>query len=420
MDKMAKTAQGPLAGIRILDLTRIMAGPYCTQMLGDLGAEIIKVERPSSGDDTRGWGPPFLRNRGGQEISELSAYFLSVNRNKSSLALAMDTPPGQKILQALARKCDVVVENFKVGGLQKYGLDYPTLSQYHPELIYCAITGFGQTGPNRQKAGYDFIAQGISGMMSITGEAQGEPQKCGVAILDVVTGMYAATAILAALHARDRDGQGDYIDLSLADAGLASLINLGSSYLTTQDTPTRLGNAHAAIVPYQVFSCADGAVIITAGNDGQFARLCDYLECPKWAQDARFTTNAARVQNRAVLTEFLQEKLMTRTRHDIIMALEARSVPVGPVNTIAQALEDSQAKARDMRIKFPCPTPHDGTMEMVASPMKFTRNSVTYRKAPPQLGEDSHRILRDMLGLDDAQITALLADQIIGIAADMP
>jgi formyl-CoA transferase len=383
---------GPLDGLVVLDLSRILAGPTCTQLLGDLGAEVLKIES-LQGDDTRGWGPPFALDPDGKP-TDLSAYFMSSNRNKKSVAVDLTDGQVQKALHALAGRADVVIENFKPGGLRKYGLDHETLCAAYPGLVYCSISGFGQTGPNRDKPGYDLMAQGFAGIMSITGEAQGEPMKVGVGVADIVCGLYAATGILAALRHRDATGEGQHIDIALVDATLSWLTNQGLNYLTSGISPTRAGNAHPNIVPYQVFATADGHVIVAVGNDSQYARFCDYLGQPGWATDPRFATNTARLANRDVLVPMLAGVLAGRTMQDVIEGLEARKVPVGPVNTIEQALESEQARARGMTVTLPAPQTAKGEVRLIGNPLKFSRTPVSYRSAPPSTGADTETVLR--------------------------
>jgi formyl-CoA transferase len=383
---------GPLDGLVVLDLSRILAGPTCTQLLGDLGAEVLKIES-LGGDDTRGWGPPFALDPDGKP-TDLSAYFMSSNRNKKSVAVDLTDGQVQKMLHALAGRADVVIENFKPGGLRKYGLDHETLCAAYPGLVYCSISGFGQTGPNRDKPGYDLMAQGFAGIMSITGEAQGEPMKVGVGVADIVCGLYAATGILAALRHRDATGEGQHIDIALVDATLSWLTNQGLNYLTSGISPTRAGNAHPNIVPYQVFATADGHVIVAVGNDSQYVRFCDYLGQPGWATDPRFATNTARLANRDVLVPMLAGVLAGRTMQDVIEGLEARKVPVGPVNTIEQALESEQARARGMTVTLPAPQTAKGEVRLIGNPLKFSRTPVSYRSAPPSTGADTETVLR--------------------------
>ena len=382
---------GPLDGLVVLDLSRILAGPTCTQLLGDLGAEVIKIESPA-GDDTRTWGPPFALDTQGAS-TDLSAYFMSSNRNKKSVAVDLTDPEVQKMLHGLAGRADVVIENFKPGGLKKYGLDHETLCAMYPGLVYCSISGFGQTGSNRDKPGYDLMAQGYGGIMSITGEAAGEPMKVGVGVADVVCGLYAATGILAALRHRDATGEGQHIDIALMDATMAWLVNQGLNYLTSGVSPTRAGNAHPNIVPYQVFATSDGYVIVAVGNDSQFARLCDYLGQPGWASDPRFATNTARLRHRETLVPMIAGALAVRSMAEVIAGLEARKVPVGPVNTIEQALESDQAQARGMTITLPAPQTAAGAVRLLGNPLKFSRTPVSYRSAPPSTGADTEAVL---------------------------
>ena len=386
-----------LAGVRVLDLTRVLAGPWCTQVLADLGADVIKVERPGSGDDTRGWGPPFLKDAEGNETPE-SAYFLCANRNKRSLTVDLSTAQGQAIIRRLAMRSDVLVENFKVGDMARYGLDAATLRAAHPGLVYCSITGFGQDGPYAQRAGYDFAVQGLGGLMSVTGAADGEPQKVGVAVADLFTGMYATVAILAALRHRDATGEGQVIDMALLDAQVAMLANLGSHYLVGGQVPARQGNAHANIVPYQVFAVADGHIIVAVGNDRQFARLCELLGEPELASDERFSTNAGRVRHRDVLVPQLQSALMSRDRQTWLVLLEAAGVPCGPVNDIADVFGDPQVRARDMCINME----HQSavSLPLVASPIKMSATPIRYVRPPPLLGEHTEEILAEMEGID--------------------
>src|SRR6056297_2780620 len=392
-----KPMPGPLDGLVVLDLSRILAGPTCTQLLGDLGAEVIKIEN-LSGDDTRAWGPPSAMGADGAP-TDLSAYFLSVNRNKKSVAVDLADRRVQRALADLAGRADVVIENFKPGGLRGYGLDHETLCARYPGLVYCSISGFGQTGPNRDKPGYDLMAQGYGGIMSITGEVGEEPMKVGVGVADVVCGLYAATGILAALRHRDATGDGQHIDLALVDATMSWLVNQGLNYLTSGIAPTRAGNAHPNIVPYQVFATSDGYVIVAVGNDSQYARFCDYLGQPDWATDPRFATNTARLGSRDTLVPMIAGVLATRTMQDVIDGLEARKVPVGPVNTIEQALESDQARARGMTVSLPADQVAGGAVRLLGNPLKFSRTPVSYRRAPPATGADTGAVLR-RLGKD--------------------
>jgi crotonobetainyl-CoA:carnitine CoA-transferase CaiB-like acyl-CoA transferase len=416
---MTDAAQAPMSleGIRVLDLSRVLAGPWCTQVLADLGADIIKVEKPSrpgtpGGDDTRGWGPPFLRDREGHETAE-SAYYLGTNRNKRSVTIDIATPEGADLVRALADRADVLVENFKVGDLARRGLDAASLLARNPRLVYCSITGFGQTGPYRERAGYDYAIQGMGGLMSVTGpsraeiaddDAGGGPQKVGVAVADLFTGMYATVAILAALRHRDRTGQGQAIDMALLDAQVAMLANLGAGYLASRIAPQRAGNAHQNVVPYQVFEVADGHLILAVGNDGQFARFCTVAGCSELASDARFARNADRVRNRAALIPLLAARLKARPRAVWLADLEAAKVPAGPINDLAEVFADPQVQDRGMTVELPHPLA--GAVRVVASPIKLAATPVRYRCAPPLLGSDTQDVLAE-LGLDGAAIAAL-------------
>ncbi|MBV8503351.1 MAG: CoA transferase [Paucibacter sp.] len=393
-----------LAGVRVLDLSRVLAGPWCTQTLADLGADVIKVERPGSGDDTRGWGPPFLKDQQGQDTAE-AAYYLGTNRNKRSICIDIARPEGQELIRQMAREFDVLVENFKVGDLARYGLDYASLSALNPRLVFCSITGFGQTGPYKDRAGYDYAIQGLGGLMSVTGERDdlpgGGPQKVGVAVADLFTGLYATIGILAALRHRDLTGQGQFVDMALLDTQLAMLANLGANFMVTGKAPSRVGNAHVNIVPYQVFEASDGHLILAVGNDGQFAKFAEIAGQPQWAVDERFATNAARVRHRELLVPQIAAVLKTRARDAWLAELEAAKVPGGPINNLAQAFADPQAQARGMRV--PMPHPHDPDLHLVASPLKLSATPVAYRHAPPLLGQHSRSVLAE-LGLSDAQI----------------
>jgi len=378
----------PLTGIRVLDLTRVLAGPWCTQNLADLGAEVIKIERPGSGDDTRAWGPPYLKDAAGNDTSE-AAYYLSANRNKLSVALDIASPRGAELVRALAEQSDILVENFKVGGLAKYGLDYESLRQVNPRLIYCSITGFGQTGPYASRPGYDFMIQGMGGLMSITGERDdlpgGGPQKAGVAVADLMTGMYSTVGILAALHERGRSGLGQHIDMALLDCQVAMMANQNLNYMTSGKAPRRAGNAHQNLVPYQVFAASDGHLIVAVGNDSQFRNYCGAIGLPELAADPRFSTNPQRVKNREELVPLLAERMATGERDHWLAALEAVGVPAGPINTLDQVYEDPQVLARGMKRELPHPAA--GVVPMAASPLKFSDSPVEYRRAPPMLGE---------------------------------
>jgi len=391
-------AAGALEGLVVLDLSRILAGPTCTQLLGDLGATVIKIENPATrGDDTREWGPPFALGRDGRP-TDLSSYFMSANRNKYSVAVDIATPEGQATVRAIAARADVVVENFKPGGLAKYGLDYQSLSAEFPRLVYCSISGYGQTGPNREKPGYDLMAQGFGGIMSLTGEPDGEPMKVGVGIADVMCGMYAAVGILAALRHRDRTGEGQYIDLALVDSQVAWLINEGVAHLTTGGPRPRRGNQHATIVPYQTFRTSDGHVLVAVGNDSQYRRFCEFLGRPDLAEDPAFATNPARLQNRDRLIPQLEALISRFTRDEVIAGLEARKVPVGPVNTVEQVFASDQVAARGMRIDMPRGDIDRGGVELIGNPLKFSATPVAYRRPPPHFGEDTEAVLAWLAG----------------------
>ena len=401
---------GPLSNIRVLDLTRVLAGPWATQMLADFGAEVIKIEKPGDGDDTRGWGPPFITNPDGTRGD--AAYFLSANRGKQSVCIDMASAEGQKLIRALAEKSDVVIENFKVGGLKKYGLDYDSLKPLNPKLIYCSITGFGQDGPYANRAGYDFMIQGMAGSMSITGEPDGAPMKSGVAYADIFTGLHAVIGITAALFHRERTGIGQYLDLALLDSQVAVLANQASNYLVGGKVPGRLGNAHPNIVPYQTFPTADGHIIVAVGNDRQFKEYCAIIGVPKLSADERFKTNRGRVENRKELIPLLAAPMKTRTTAEWVAAFEADAVPCGPINTIAQMFEDPQVLARGLQIGL---TRDDGVqIPGVANPIQFSETPVEYEKAPPRLGDGTTAVLTNVLGLTDSEIAALKVSGAIG------
>lgn len=399
---------GALSHIRVLDLSRVLAGPWAGQNLADLGAEVIKVERPGSGDDTRAWGPPYLKDQDGQPTSE-SAYYLSANRNKRSVTIDFTKPEGQELVRKLAASADVVLENFKVGGLRKYGLDYESLAQVNPRLIYCSVTGFGQNGPYAARAGYDFMIQGLGGLMSITGRGNDEPGagpiKVGVALTDIMTGLYSTIAVLAALAHREVSGEGQYIDMALLDVQVACLANQAMNFLTTGQPPVRLGNAHPNIVPYQDFPTADGDMILTIGNDGQFAKFAQLAGHPEWAEDPRFATNAARVKHRDVLIPLIRQATVMRTTAEWIELLEQAGVPCGPINDLKQVFDDPQVQARGLRIEMPHPTA--GRVPLVANPIRLSKTPVEYRLAPPLLGQHTHSVLKEVLGLDEAEIEKL-------------
>ncbi len=402
----AQPLTGPLAGIKVLDLSRVLAGPWSGQMLGDLGAEVIKVEQPGQGDDTRKWGPPFL-----PDGSRDSAYYLCANRNKRSVAIDMYRPEGQELVRKLAAEADIVLENFRVGGLAKYGLDYAALKAVRPDLIYCSITGFGQTGPDKDKGGYDFLIQGMSGLMSVTGEANGHPLKVGIPVSDLTTGLYATISILAALQHRNRTGEGQHIDLALLDAQMALLANQGSNWLNGGAEPRRMGNQHPTIVPYQDFACADGDIIIALGNDRQFRDLVAVLGLPEMAEDPRFATSAQRSDNREAMFAAINPAIASWKSEDLLAALEAAKLPCGKINTIPQALVQPQTVARELVQEI---ARDDGTpVRFVGYPGKFSASPVTYRHAPPRSGQDTRAVLGEVLGLSDAEVDALAAEGIV-------
>jgi len=391
---------GALSHLRVLDLSRVLAGPWSGQILADLGADVIKVERPGSGDDTRAWGPPFLKDAQGENTSE-AAYYLSANRNKRSVTIDFTQPEGQRLVRELAAKSDVVIENFKVGGLAAYGLDYTSLKAVNPKLVYCSITGFGQTGPYAKRAGYDFMIQGLGGLMSLTGRPDGEegagPVKVGVALTDILTGLYSTVAILAALAHRDQAGVGQHIDMALLDVQVACLANQAMNYLTTGNPPRRLGNAHPNIVPYQDFPTADGDFILTVGNDGQFRKFAEVAGQPQWADDPRFATNKLRVANRAELIPLIRQATVFKTTAEWVSQLEAAGVPCGPINDLAQMFQDPQVLARGLAVSMPHALA--GAVPQVASPIRLSETPVEYRRAPPLLGEHTEAVLGDVLGL---------------------
>ncbi len=397
-----------LDGIRVLDLTRVLAGPWATQILADLGAEVVKIERPGRGDDTRQWGPPFLKDRDGNDTSD-SAYYLGCNRGKKSVTVDIAQPEGRDLVRDLTRHCDVLVENFKVGDLARRGLDYATLSRDNPGLVYCSITGFGQDGPYRDRPGYDFMIQGLGGLMSITGERDdlpgGGPQKVGVAVSDLFTGMYATSAILAALFHKMRTGQGQHIDMALLDVQVAMLANLSSAYLCSGSIPGRMGNAHQAIVPYHVFPSADEFLIVAVGNDGQFARFCEVLGEPGWASDERFAANPARVRHRDLLVSMITQRMQARPAREWLAALEAARVPCGPINDLAQVFADPQVVHRGVEIR--APHAKAGEVRMVANPVKFSATPVAHDRAPPLLGEHTDEVLGRLLSIDAGRLAAL-------------
>ncbi|QIO09027.1 CaiB/BaiF CoA transferase family protein [Acinetobacter lanii] len=393
---------GALTGYRVLDLSRILAGPWCSQILADLGAEVIKIEKPQHGDDTRKWGPPWLKDNAGNDTRE-SAYYLSANRGKHSVAVDLSTPEGQALIQKMVIESDVLIENYKAGSLKKYGLDYESLSQLNPKLVYCSITGFGQHGPRAAEPGYDFIIQGMGGMMSVTGERDdlpgGGPQKAGLAFADLTTGLYAAIAIQAALLSREKTGEGQHVDMALLDTQVASLSVLAMNYLTSDNIPGRFGNAHANIVPYQVFKAKTGEFIIACGNDQQFKALCRSIERADLAEDSRFETNAGRVIHREIITDLLQQHFYTQAAEFWVDRIHAVNVPVGMINNLKQTLEEPQVIVRDMVIDMPHTLRKD--YRSIGSPIKLSKTPVQYQKAPPCLGEDTDQILRKFLSTEE-------------------
>ena len=413
---MTEAVAAALDGIKVLDLSRVLAGPWCTQILADLGADVVKIERPGVGDDTRAWGPPFLKDADGNDTDQ-ATYFTSCNRNKRSVTIDMATPEGQALLQRMAAECDIVVENFKTGGLKQYGLDHESLRAANPALIYCSITGFGHDGPHAQRAGYDLMIQATSGMMSITGRPDdvpgGGPLRVGVALTDLFTGVYASTAILAALQVRHRTGEGQHIDMALLDVGMAILANQASAFLNTGSVPQRQGNSHPSLAPYQDFQTKDGSMLLAVGNNGQFVRFCEAAGHPEWASDERFATNTLRVKHREVLIPAMQEVTRTRTTAEWIALLEDKAVPCGPINNIAQAFDDEQVKARGLAVALP----RDGaalgdgieSIVGVASPLRLSATPPVLRRAPPALGQHTDEVLAEF-GIDaDARAALRLA-----------
>jgi crotonobetainyl-CoA:carnitine CoA-transferase CaiB-like acyl-CoA transferase len=410
------TGFGPLAGVKVLDLSRVLAGPWSTQILADFGADVIKIEVPGKGDDTRAWGPPYLRGADGRDEIGESAYYLSCNRNKRSAAINLADPAGAALIRQLAAKADIVVENFKVGGLAKYGLDYPALAAINPRLVYCSITGFGQTGPYASRGGYDFVAQGMGGFMSITGEEDGGPLRAGVAMADLSTGMYATVSILAALRHAERTGVGQQIDISLLDTQIATLANQAMNWLVGGVVPGRLGNRHPTVVPYKTFTVADGVIIIAVGNDGQFRQLCKELGVPELGTDPRFATSRARLINREAIETIVQDLVRGLEGHALIDRLAACGVPAGPVNTIKEVFEDPFVEARGTVHRF---VRDDGVeIPSVAFPGKLSVTPATYRYQPPRVGEHSREILSEWLDLDDERLDALRRSGIIAGSAD--
>ena len=399
---------GPLSHVRVLDLSRVLAGPWAGQNLADLGAEVIKVERPKVGDDSRAFGPPWIKDRSGKDTRD-SAYFSSANRGKKSITLNVASPQGQAIVRALAKQCDVLLENYKFGDLARYGLGYEDLKAINPRLIYCSVTGFGQTGPYRERPGYDFMIQGMGGMMSVTGEPDdapgGGPQRAGVPIADIITGMYASIAICAALASRERTGEGQHLDLALLDSQIALLAYQNTNYFATGKPPKRIGNLHPNIVPYQPFRTSDGSVILACGNDNLFRKFCDAAGCPELVGDPRFATNGKRVENRAELTRLLQEIFLRKSTAQWLDALEGAGVPNGPINDLAQVFAEPQVKARGVRIELEHAAA--GPLPGVASPMRFSGTPLEYRSAPPLLGEHTDQVLQGLLGMSPADVAKL-------------
>jgi len=412
MVRVAHLAEKPMSGalshIRVLDLSRVLAGPWAGQIFGDLGAEVIKVERPGSGDDTRHWGPPYIKDADGKDSRE-AAYFQSANRNKQSLTLDFTQPEGQRLVRELVAQCDVLLENFKVGGLAAYGLDYESLKAINPRLIYCSITGFGQSGPYAKRAGYDFMIQGLGGLMSLTGRPEGEegagPMKVGVALTDILTGLYATVGVLAALNQREQSGVGQHIDVALLDVQVACLANQAMNYLATGVSPKRLGNAHPNIVPYQDFPSADGNFILAVGNDGQFRKFCEVAGIANLADDPRFVTNKARVAHRAELIPLLRQATVFKTTAQWIEQLEKAGVPCGPINDLQQVFADPQVQARGLRLDLP--NALGSSTPQVASPLRLSATPVAYRSAPPLLGQHTEALLQRLLGMSETQIAEL-------------
>lgn len=408
----AQPQTGPLAGLVVLDLSRILAAPTCTQLLGDLGAEVIKIEKPGAGDDTRKWGPPYLKRADGSE-SEESAYYLSSNRNKRSVAIDIARPEGAELVRRLAAQADVLIENFKTGDLARRGLDYASLAEINPRLVYCSVTGFGQTGPNKDRPGYDLMAQGYAGIMSLTGAPEGEPMKVGVGVGDVVCGLYAASGILAALRWRDQTGQGQHIDLALVDATMAWLVNEGVNTLLSGQAPIRRGNQHPNIAPYQAFAAADGHVIVAVGNDAQFHRFAAILGLGDLADDPRFATNPQRLANRAALIETLAPKIATWRKDDLIARMTEAGVPGGPIYNVKEVFETDQAAAREMVIEMRHAPAGDVPAPLIGNPLKLSETPVSYRRAPPVRGQDSAAVIRERLGAE-----ALAAARAAGVIED--
>ena len=395
---------GPLSHIRVLDLSRVLAGPWAGQNLADLGAEVIKIERPGVGDDSRAFGPPWVKDRDGKDTRD-SAYFTSANRGKKSVTVNLALAEGQALARELALACDVLIENYKYGDLARYGLGYEQLRELNPRLVYCSVTGFGHTGPYRERPGYDFMIQGMGGMMSVTGEPDGTPQRAGVPIADIITGMYASIAICAALAHREHSGRGQHLDLALLDSQIALLAYQNTNYFATGVPPARIGNLHPNIVPYQPFRASDGELILACGNDNLYRKFCEAAGCPELARDARYATNGKRVENRAELARLLGDVFSKRTKREWLEVLQAAGVPNGPINDVAQVFEEPQVKARGVRIELEHAAA--GRLSMVASPMRFSGTPIEYQSAPPVLGQHTAEVLRELLGKKDADIARL-------------
>lgn len=402
-----------LEGIRVCDLTRILAGPTCTQLLGDLGADVIKIEKPFAGDDTRKWGPPYVKDAQGKDTTE-SAYYLSANRNKRSVAIDIATSDGQKLVREIVKHCDILVENYKVGGLAKYGLSYDDLKVEYPRLIYCSITGFGQTGPYAHRAGYDYLAQAMSGLMSITGHPETGPVKVGVGVADLLTGIYANVAILAALRHRDQTGEGQHLDLALLDCQVSWLVNEGTNYLLSGDVPALLGDQHANIVPYKVVPASDGQFILAVGNDSQFHKFCTFAGKSELADDPQFKTNSARVKNRAACNSAVESLTKTRTCAEWLAGLDRLGVPAGPLQTLDQVFADPQVQHRDGKITMSYPLAKSGEVTLLGNPIHANKTPPTYRRAPPTLGQDTDEVLTDILRMPSSAITKLRNSGVIG------
>ena len=403
---------GPLHGLRVFDLTRILAGPPCTQILGDLGADVIKIERPGAGDDTRKFAPPFLKDDQGRDTTE-SAYFASANRNKRSITLDLTQAKGQAVARKLIAKSDIFTENFKTGGLAKYGLGYDDLKDKFPGLVYCSITGFGHTGPYAKRPGYDVLIQGMGGFMSVTGDPDGDPQKAGIPISDLMAGMYAAVSINAALRHREITGQGQFLDIGMLDTTTAMLSIMGANYLSTGEVPERLGNSHPNIVPYQSFQTADGDIVMAVGNDGQFERFCEFAECMEMTTDPRFSTNGERVKNREIIVPLIRDIIMKKPSKHWLKGLEARSVSCGPINRLDEVFADEQVKSREMQLKMDHPATGDRPIDLIASPIRMSETPTSYRHSPPILGQHTDEVLREIGEFTDDEIAGFRAEGVI-------